>query len=311
MSHLIIIPIMTFALGFALSRANTCTVTNTRTAIVDGNFGGLTGLVYAMAWAGLVGLALSLFAPSAFLLPSDITLDGTVVMGGAIMGIGAIVNNACLLGSVSRLGRGNVNYLFTLIGLGTALFLFSGFLPDWLPKKEAIELHSIEESPMWFIGFLLFSLIVSISVWRLWKTKNTRIIALAFVGVSGGLLFAFEPGWTYSTLFFTLWLWPDDFFVWLDELSAVTIFTGAVLSAYLKDKLAFVNFDWIAASRSLLGGLLMGFGAKLVPGGNDSLLLWAIPGSAYYAMVGYAVMIVTIAAYMHFVERRRILNSTE
>lgn len=311
MSNLVIIPVLTFALGFALARANTCTVTNIRTAIVDGNFGGLAGLVYAMAWAGLVGLALSLFAPSAFLLPSDITLDGSVVMGGAIMGIGAIVNNACFLGSVSRLGRGNINYLFTLIGLGTALFLFSDYLPEWLPKKEAIELHSIEESPMWFIGFLMFSVVVSISLWRLWRTKNNRIIALAFVGISGGLLFAFKPGWTYSTLFFTLWAWPDDILLWLGELGAIAVFAGAVLSAYLKDKLAFVKFDWIAATRSLLGGLLMGFGAKLVPGGNDSLLLWAIPGSAYYAMVGYAVMIVTIAVYVYFVERRRMKTSTE
>lgn len=307
MSNLIIIPLLTFALGFALARANTCTFTNTRAAVIDRNFSGLIGLVYAMAWAGIVGLALSLFAPSAFLLPDDITLDGTVLIGGAIMGIGAIVNNACFMGSVSRLGRGDVNYLFTLIGLGTALFLFPNFLADWLPRKGDVKLHSIDETPMWFIGLLIFSFIVSISLWRLWKTKNSRIIALAFVGISGELLFAFEPAWTYSTLFFTLWTRPDDIRVWLGELSAIAIFAGAVLSAYLKDRLALVKFDRIAAIRSLLGGLLMGLGAKLVPGGDDSLLLWAIPGSAYYAMIGYAVMIMTISAYMYAVERRKLL----
>ena len=306
MSNLIVIPLLTFLLGFALVRANTCTVTNTRTAVTKRDFGGLLGLVYAMAWAGITGLALSLFAPSAFLLPSDITLDLTIIVGGIIMGIGAIINNACFMGSVTRLGRGNLNYIFTLIGLGASLFLFSYQFTHWLPNDKALALISIEESPKWFVGFFLFSLIVAMSLWRLYKTQNKRIIALAFVGIFGGLLFAFEPGWTYSTLFFTLWTWPDDIQIWFSELSAIAIFSGALLSAYLVTKLTLVKFEAMAALRSLLGGFLMGFGAKLVPGGNDSLLLWAIPGSAYYAIIGYAIMILTIAVFVYFFEHRKL-----
>ena len=40
----------------------------------------------------------------------------------------------------------------------------------------------------------------------------------------------------------------------------------------------------------------MGVGAALVPGGNDMLLLWAIPGLTVYGALAYAVMLATIGA---------------
>ena len=40
----------------------------------------------------------------------------------------------------------------------------------------------------------------------------------------------------------------------------------------------------------------MGCGAALVPGGNDSLLLWAIPGLTLYGTLAYFLMLATIAA---------------
>ncbi len=39
----------------------------------------------------------------------------------------------------------------------------------------------------------------------------------------------------------------------------------------------------------------MGIGASGVPGGNDTLLMWTIPGLALYGAVAYLVMIATIA----------------
>ena len=40
----------------------------------------------------------------------------------------------------------------------------------------------------------------------------------------------------------------------------------------------------------------MGIGAAQVPGGNDLLLLWAIPGLTIYGVLAYGSMLLLIAA---------------
>ena len=42
----------------------------------------------------------------------------------------------------------------------------------------------------------------------------------------------------------------------------------------------------------------MGIGASAVPGGNDVLLMWTIPGLTLYGLVAYLTMIATIAVVM-------------
>ncbi len=50
-----------------------------------------------------------------------------------------------------------------------------------------------------------------------------------------------------------------------------------------------------AAILGVSNGILMGFGAKLVPGGNDVLLLNAIPGFSPHALPAYFAMLIGIA----------------
>jgi hypothetical protein len=49
----------------------------------------------------------------------------------------------------------------------------------------------------------------------------------------------------------------------------------------------------------------MGFGAARVPGGNDLLLLWAIPGLTIYGALAYASMLLLIAAGLLLGQRWR------
>jgi uncharacterized membrane protein YedE/YeeE len=50
---------------------------------------------------------------------------------------------------------------------------------------------------------------------------------------------------------------------------------------------------WI---RNLLGGLFMGLGVALIPGGNDALVLYAIPSLSPHALPAYLAMAAGIAA---------------
>ena len=55
------------------------------------------------------------------------------------------------------------------------------------------------------------------------------------------------------------------------------------------------SFSW---ARYLVGGLLMGLGAAMVPGGNDVLVLHSIPGLSPHAAPAYGAMIAGIAAVL-------------
>jgi hypothetical protein len=57
--------------------------------------------------------------------------------------------------------------------------------------------------------------------------------------------------------------------------------------------------DWKPRSSwliNLFGGALMGFGVALAHGGNDSLVLYAIPILSPHALPGYAALAVGVAA---------------
>ena len=55
------------------------------------------------------------------------------------------------------------------------------------------------------------------------------------------------------------------------------------------------SLSWV---QNLVGGLLMGLGAAMVPGGNDVLVLHSIPGLSPHALPAYVAMIAGIAGVM-------------
>jgi hypothetical protein len=126
---------------------------------------------------------------------------------------------------------------------------------------------------------------------------------LALVGVSGGLIFASSPEWAYGAVINNLingdGLAAGD----IIEFAVAALFGGAVLSAVLKGRFAW-QYDGAAASAThFVGGVLMAIGAAWVPGGNDVLLLWTIPGMALYGLIAYLVMIAVIAAALAIGQR--------
>jgi uncharacterized protein len=52
----------------------------------------------------------------------------------------------------------------------------------------------------------------------------------------------------------------------------------------------------IGRLRRTLGGILMGVGALLIPGGNDTLLMIGFPMGAWQAALAYALFVGTVAA---------------
>jgi sulfur transporter len=66
---------------------------------------------------------------------------------------------------------------------------------------------------------------------------------------------------------------------------------GGIFGAMLGGRFAFQAVGTIQVVRSLIGGSIMGFAATLVPGGNDVLLLNALPSLALHGAFAYLAML--------------------
>ncbi|HBC16625.1 MAG: hypothetical protein CMH88_16310 [Oceanibulbus sp.] len=288
------LPLLAGLLGFCLARANSCTVASVRRLVLERRWDWLLGLATAASAGAVTLVALLMIGGSGFALPDHHELGWGPVLGGLLLGTGAWINRACMLGSISRLAEGDTNFLLTLVGLAAALSAWPNLyiLPEEPDSYRVGDLLSLTPAPVFAILALLT---LGWAIFRLQRGRNAALLYLVAAGVLGATLFAGSPQWSYLSSIdralrgslFALGLGTD--------IAALTIFAGAWLSTWLASLFSWVKPSVTRATGCLLGGFLMGLGAQTVPGGNDALLLWTIPGAALYGLVAYAMMVVSIA----------------
>jgi len=280
--------LLTFALGALLARVSLCAVAAVQQLVRARDGAGVRRLALAASGAGLALLLLAGLVPAHVWLPADAALTASIVAGGVLLGLGALVNGGCYLGSVLYLGTGNLNFLFTLAGIGAGLRLSMGLLPASVDATRGLRMAM---GPAWLLGVSGFAVAIVLLARR--AGGATRLALLA--GVLAGLVYAREPGWSYGALLQALLQGRPGFMHWRDNLPAVALFAGAVAGALAAGRLHWRRPTLVRSLRCLAGGAAMGVGAALVPGGNDTLLLWAIPGLTLRGALAYATMLATIA----------------
>lgn len=293
MPQYLIIP-LAFLLGFSLGRIATCTVAATDRWINQGKLDWLGGLTVVLSWSGLVLFFLLLYSGRAH-IPVDIEIRSSLFVGAIFMGLGALINRGCFLGTIGYIGTGQFSYLLSFVGLGLAMWLAGDNMLDLfdpvIPKKRTL----IPDDPIKQVVVVGFVIICLISLWLLVMKRNFTMLALLTVGVSAALMFGTRPEWAYAAVLNSL-ITGQGFSVGMTvEITVITLFIGAIVSSWLKDRFKPTFGTWKLAGSNLIGGFLMGIGASAVPGGNDILLMWTIPGLALYGAIAYLVMIATIA----------------
>ncbi|WP_299143496.1 YeeE/YedE thiosulfate transporter family protein [uncultured Tateyamaria sp.] len=284
-----------FVLGFALSRASTCTVAATMRLVTLRRVDWLLGIAVAVSWSAVAIYALRLAFPESTAAPDAFGINTTLIVASVVMGAGAWLNGGCFVGSVGHISSGNVSYVATFAGLAAArLFENTDRLMGLAPMQTAARLTPESGGQYWaLLG--LFALLLVWSMWRIFKRRQQAMIALSAMGVAAAVVYSLQPDWSYEALIGRMVHGQDvrDNLVIL--LAVIGLFSGATLSAMLNNRFQLRHSGWRSTTLSFAGGLLMGIGAQFVPGGNDTLLLWVIPGFALHGLASYLIMVGTVA----------------
>jgi hypothetical protein len=282
----VLLGFVAFVVGFTLNNASICTVIATRELIAERRPARSIALVECAVWAALAYAVLGIapmmqegWFPLSHLVPAAI-----------LFGFGTYVNGACVFGSVGHVGNGETEFGFTLLSIFAVFYIESLFalLPDQPPISGSSPLGAV---------LLALTLLVLLGV-RLRVSLRSRsnfwtlTYSMGAVGITSTILVALSPGYSITASVGTI--------VSIPVASAVILtcmFSGSFASARFRRhrfKLRWPTTKGIL--KRSLGGILMGSGALMIPGGNDTVLLIGLPMGAWQAVLAYALFVATLAA---------------
>ena len=288
---------LAFCFGYSANQGGTCLVLAADELHRRRRPRMLVAFLAASCSAGLVAVPLVWSATIGAGLAASIGFSAPLVLGAAAFGIGALVNDTCILGSLARLGDGEIRLAAVPVGLATGLVLVDGMMierraswPSILATPSVVGATSLALFLVALILALAFiSKMEATRPKRTWRLGTSMLL----LGASGGALYAIAPAWHFVSLLQRNL--PNAMPVaGLAVLAMVCSIAGAFTASLRQGKLRLGRPSVIEVLRSFFGGTLMGTGVALIPGGNDGLLVAAIPALSPGGAAAYVLMTLTI-----------------
>lgn len=298
---LIFVVTCAFLMGFSANQGSTCAVTAAK-ELVDQRHGTmLSGFAVAVGTAGMICLPLSwVLGTDAHLMPAT-AISWSLALGAVLLGVGAVVNDACLFGTLSRIGHGEVRFLALPLGLAIGFWIADRqtLLVPGEPIPNPLGAPSLAGLIV-VAGFALLFLVV----WRwLGRGEQPHRIkdwplrrAMVVLGLCGALLFTLAPGWTYADAVRNA-VGRDGARIMLSFgalIAAAATLLGALTSGIRARSFVLQRPSVATTLRSVIGGIIMAFGGTLIPGGNDTLLLASVPAATASGIAAYLIMSLTV-----------------
>lgn len=281
-----------FALGVAIQHGTTCAVRAMSALVRDRKADELLGFFECGLWALL----------AAWLLIPDMAISQwqpliSLCLGAALFGAGATINGGCAFGSIARLGEGQAEFLLTGAGAYLAFRLLEA---NGVGLPTLQEHAPVSENALLFVLFGLPSLILL--RFALWRRPLRVILKLSFlmgvIGTIGALVGALHQPWPWM-----LALRYIGTANWLTCVALLGLISGSVANGLFLGRFRLAPPRLAALPGRFAGGLLMGAGSALIPGGNDSLILQGIPSGSPLAFLAYGILLTTIATLLLMVPR--------
>lgn len=300
-------------LGFASHRASICTVRAVAELVSTGHGHILLSIAKSILWVLAITIPLMWLMPEARRDQTEWALSALTLVGGGIYGTGAAINGGCAFSTLNQLADGKLRMLGALFGFCLGVVIVVAFAQSGhLSLPSPTELDSASR-------FLLsLAIAAGLAFWcayevrRLWITrphgaKFTDLLlferyrlstAAALMGMSNAMLYLIYGSWSYTG---TLQQGIESLFSIGDRPWSIRwILFAAILGGMIVSTLQRRSFHlaWrpsLTWLRNFVGGTLMGVGAVLIPGGNDTLVLHGIPGNSPNALPAYIAMLAGIA----------------
>ena len=294
-------------MGFAIQRGATCTVAAVQEVVTQRRFGRLAALLEAALWVAgglLVAQALHVLPK----MPAGYAVGAWTVIGGALLGFGAFVNRACVFGAIARFGSGEWAYIVTplgfYIGCVSVDAVFGAPSPHALPYGSPV-LQASAGLALLFVALAAWRIgrpfVAGVRSGRLGATLAARAwsphTATSIIGVTFVVLLLLVGAWAYTDVLVELARGMAGSLA-ARFLLLVALLAGAAWGGWTAGHFHNTRIEGRQVARCFAGGVLMGWGSVLIPGGNDGLILVAMPLLWAYAWVAFATMCITIAAAM-------------
>ncbi|KAF5887269.1 YeeE/YedE thiosulfate transporter family protein [Rhizobium sp. PEPV16] len=281
-----------FALGVAIQHGTTCAVRAMSELIRERRADGLLGFLECGLWALVV----------AWLLTPEMAVPqwepvGWLCLGAALFGAGATMNGGCAFGSVARLGEGRAEFLLTGAGAYLAFRILDALgqgrttLPEQSPVPDNALLIVLVGLPLLIVARFPF-----------WRRPIGAVLKLsllmAIIGIIGAFVGALHQPWPWMLALRIIG--TSD---WLTGLSLVGLVSGSIANGVVRGRFRLAWPKLAAVRDRFAGGMLMGGGSALVPGGNDSLILQGIPSGSPLAFLAYGIVLAAIGVLLLTVPR--------
>jgi len=314
MAAFLLAGVLAAILGFAAHRASICTVRAVAELMSSGTGHILLGIGKSALWVGAITIPVFLLMPSARAAFGGWPLTGAAMLGGLVFGVGAAINGACAFSTLARLADGDGRMLVAGAGLGLGALCFI-MLVDWRLIDRPAPTPALVGSLLEWSLVMAAAVLVPWGVYetaRLWRTRPAglalRALVLApqyrlssaalLIGGAGAAILLIYGSSSYTVTLQQLveGLRGKGGFPAIERwLLLLAILAGMLLSTVQRGSF---RLDWRprpAWLRHAGGGLLMGMGVGLTPGGNDALVLYGIPSLSPHALPAFFAMVVGIA----------------
>ncbi|QFI39254.1 hypothetical protein FR932_16055 [Moritella marina ATCC 15381] len=213
--------------------------------------------------------------------------------GGLLFGLGAAANHGCGVSTVSRLARGEMVMLATVIGWLLGWILLAKFI-DEVESDIYIQSQQIH-----FMVLILLSLLLIITLFCFNKANRTLWLSMLSIGMMASVVFLYERHWAPSGLLkdISLFVWYGNGQEWPSAerfLLILSLILGMLIAAITTRSFVFKGMTIALLIKHLLAGTLMGIGAVLASGGNDTQLLLALPAFSPAGLIAVIFMLLGI-----------------
>lgn len=289
-----------FLIGYASQRAGVCMVRAVREVIERRRFHRIAGFVLAASSAMVVmGLAEWLGARPFVTIPGNAP-DVLSIAGGVLFGLGSLLAGHCAMGLLAGLTVGELWRAASIAAMFVAALLLGPNMSSaalMLPERTPLPSPLAGNFALALVTGGGAALVAASYIYRRIGFNAPRggwspLVAMGVIGTASGLLFALDRQWVYTSRIAEIAYgksWAVSAVIGLAALiGGMTIASIAGGSFALRLGNA---RQWL---RAAAGGLLMGVGATLVPGGNDAMLFTGVPLLLPNLLAGYAAFTATL-----------------